>query len=203
MKELYNKIKPVGNRVIVLVDVQEKETHSFTKEDGTTGKLYMANEYSWDSRVTNFTQGVLLTDYKNLKAGVHVLAHHNSMGDECELSDSRIPSGHKLFSIESVFVYFGIDGEEIIPVDGYLLADRLYVEQSSIIETEKVKIPNKLRIKAVPDSVSGIKVGDVVITYIYSDYEMTHNVNGKVENIIRLKYDDCLAVDKDFDKRGY
>lgn len=203
MKELYNKIKPVGRRVIVLVDVDEKNAHQFTKEDGTIGKLYVANEYSWDSRISNFTQGVLLTDYKNLKAGTHVLAHHNSMGDECEITDKRIPHGHKLFSIDEIFVYFGVEDGKIIPIDGFMLAERIYLEQSSLLDVEKVKIPNKLRIKAVPDTITDIKSGDVVITFIHSDYEMTHNVNGKIENLIRLRYSDCLAVDYDFDKRGY
>jgi uncharacterized ubiquitin-like protein YukD len=193
MKELYNKIKPVGHRVIVLVDVDEKETHSFTKEDGTKGKIYMANEYSWDSRITNFTQGVLLTDYKNLKAGTHVLAHHNSMGEECELTDKRIPHGHKLFSVEDIFVYFGVIDGKLIPIDGFMLAERIYVEQSSVLEAEKVKIPNKLKILAKPDSITDFEVGDIAITYIHSDYEMTHNVNGTVETAIRLRYSDCLA----------
>jgi hypothetical protein len=203
MKELYNKIRPVGARVIILVDVDEKETHSFKKEDGTEGKIYMANEYSWDSRITNFTQGVLLTDYKNLKAGTNVLAHHNSMREESELTDKRIPHGYKIFSVEGIFVYFGIIDGKLIPIDGFMVAERLYLEQSSILEAEKVKIPNKLRILAKPDSITDFEVGDIAITYVHSDYEMTHNVNGTVETAIRLRYSDCLAVDHEFNKRGY
>jgi co-chaperonin GroES (HSP10) len=208
MKHLFNKIKPIGKRVIVITDTTQKKQHTFTKEDGTQGELYIANEYSWDGRVTNFTQGKLLNDFKNLKAGTDVLAHHNSMGDECELVIENTPRGHKIFAIDEVFIYFGIDGDKIIPIDGYMLVERLYEPEDVsaggiILTTEPVKIHNKMRILAVPDSINDFKVGDVAITYPKSDYMMTHNVNGKIEELIRLKYSDCLAIDHDFDKRGY
>jgi len=98
MKHLYNKIKPVGRRVIVLVDIDGKKSHNLDLGNGKSVSLEIATEYSWDGRVTGLTQGILLTDYKNLKAGMYVLAHHSSMGDECELVHEGIPHGHKLFS---------------------------------------------------------------------------------------------------------
>ena len=160
--------------------------------------MELAIDYSWDSRITNITQGILLTDYKNLKAGTYVLAHHSSMGDECELVYDGIPHGHKLFSVEENLVFFGFDKGKIIPIDGFMLAERMYkpepVSKFGIILTaEPEKIDNKLKILAKPDSITDFEVGDVAITYKYSDYEMTHNLNGKQEKIIRLKYSDCLA----------
>lgn len=198
MKHLYNKIKPVGRRVIVLVDVDGKRTHNLDLGDGKTASIEIATEYSWDGRVTNLTQGILLTDYKNLKAGMYVLAHHSSMGDECELVYDGIPQGHKLFSVEDNLIFFGFDKGKIIPIDGYMLVERMYkpepVSKFGIILTaEPEKIDNKLRILAKPDSITDFEVGDVAITYKYSDYEMTHNLNGVQEKIIRLKYTDCLA----------
>jgi hypothetical protein len=62
-----------------------------------------------------------------------------------------------------------------------------------ILVSEPEKIDNKLRILAKPDSITDFEVGDIAITYKYSDYEMTHNLNGTQEKIIRLKYTDCLA----------
>jgi len=198
MKHLYNKIKPVGRRVIVLVDIDGKKSHNLDLGNGKSVSLEIATEYSWDGRVTGLTQGILLTDYKNLKAGMYVLAHHSSMGDECELVHEGIPHGHKLFSIEENFIYFGADEEKLIPLDGYMLAERLYEPEpiskfGIILVSEPVKIPNKLKILAKPDSITDFEVGDIAVTYKYSDYEMTHNVNGKQETIIRLKYSDCLA----------
>ena len=198
MKHLYNKIKPVGRRVIVLVDIDGKKSHNLDLGNGKTVSLEIATEYSWDGRVTGLTQGILLTDYKNLKAGMYVLAHHSSMGDECEMDYEGIPHGHKLFSIEENFIYFGADEEKLIPLDGYMLAERLYEPEpvskfGIILISEPVKIPNKLKILAKPDSITDFEVGDIAVTYKYSDYEMTHNLNGKQETIIRLKYSDCLA----------
>lgn len=198
MKKLYNKIKPVGKRVIILVNTEQKNSHRFTKDDGTTAELHLANEFSWDSRVTNFTQGILLTDYANLKAGDYVLVHHNSMDDECQLEHESIPRGHKIFAIYDHFLYFGLRDGEIVCVDGYMLASRMYEEEevskAGIIMTlEPKQIPNKLKILGKPDSITDYEVGDIAIVYKYSDYEMVHNVNGKVERIIRLKYADCLA----------
>jgi hypothetical protein len=115
------------------------------------------------------------------------------MREESELTDKRIPHGYKLFSVEGIFVYFGVIDGKLIPIDGFMLAERIYVEQSSVFEAEKVKIPNKLKILAKPDSITDFEVGDIAITYIHSDYEMTHNVNGVVETAIRLRYSDCLA----------
>jgi co-chaperonin GroES (HSP10) len=198
MKHLYNKIKPVGRRVIVLVDIDGKKSHNLDLGNGKSVSLEIATEYSWDGRVTGLTQGILLTDYKNLKAGMYVLAHHSSMGDECELVHEGIPHGHKLFSIEENFIYFGADKEKLIPLDGYMLVERLYEPEpvskfGIILVSEPVKIPNKLKIVAKPDSITDFEVGDIAVTYKYSDYEMTHNINGKQETIIRLKYSDCLA----------
>lgn len=208
MKHLYNKIKPVGRRVIILVDTEEKKSHTIGLKDGKNIDLYLATEFSWDSRVTNYTQGLLLTDYKNLKAGTYVLAHHSSMGDECELVYDEIPAGHKIFAVEDSFIYFGVLDGKIVPIDGYMLAERLYEPEpvsaaGIIMVAEPVKISNKLKILAKPESITDFEVGDVAITYKYSDYEMTHNINGKQEKIIRLKYSDCLAIDNDFNKRGY
>jgi hypothetical protein len=198
MKKLYNKIKPVGRRAIVLVDVDGKKSHTIDIGNGKTADLYLATEYSWDSRVTSFTQGVLLTDFKNFKAGIHVLLHHSSLGDECEMAYNGIPEGHKLFSVETNFIYFGIDNGKIIPLDGYMLAERMYEPEpispaGIILISEPVKIDNKLKILAKPDSITDFEVGDIAITYKYSDYEMNHNLNGKQESLIRLKYSDCLA----------
>ena len=130
------------------------------------------------------------------------------MGDESELVIEDTPPGYKIFAVDAHFIYFGIEGDKLIPVNGCMLVERLYepedVSKGGIImTTERVQIKNKVRILAVPDSITDYKVGDVAIMYPHSDYMMTHNVNGKIEEIIRLKYSDCLAIDHDFDKRGY
>ena len=208
MQELYNTIKPVGRRVIVLVDPNEKRQHALDLGDGKSVSLELSIDYNWDGRVTGFTQGTLLTDYKNLKAGIKVLIHHNSAGEENELTVDGIPQGNKVYAIDEAFLYFGVNGDEIICVDGYMLAERLYEKEpvspaGIILVSEPPKIHNKLRILGKPESITDFNVGDIAIVYKYSDYEMTHVVNGKSRKLIRLKYSDCLAVDYGFEERGY
>jgi hypothetical protein len=79
----------------------------------------------------------------------------------------------------------------------------LFHDVLQFLTTEKIQIKNKVRVLAVPHSMTDYKAGDVAIVYPHSDYLMTHNLNGKIEELIRVKYTDCLAIDHDFDKRGY
>lgn len=198
MKALYNKIKPVGRRVIVLVDPQEKREHALNLGEGKTLTLEVSIDYSWDGRVTGFTQGTLLTDYKNLTAGTKVLIHHNSTTEDNEVDYPDTPIGKKIFAVDENFLYFGVDGDNVICVDGYMLAERLYEEEpvspaGIILVSEPKQIPNKLKILGKPQSITDFEVGDIAVVYKYSDYEMTHVVNGQHKKLIRLKYSDCLA----------
>lgn len=194
--KLYNTIKPVGRRIIVAVNSREKNSHEIEMADGTKVELYVDNTYSWDSRITNHTQGVLLTDYKNLKAGTNVLLHHNSFNDENKLDIE--PDIHtSIHAVDEMFIYFGIDGEEMMCIDGFMLAERVYEEddvtEGGIILVEKKQKESMLRILGKPESITDFEVGDIAIVYKKSDYEMTHNIGGKLKKIIRLKYSDCLG----------
>ena len=196
MNHLFNKIKPVGKRVIIAIDTNEKNTHKVVKDDGTEVELFVNTDYSWDGKVTAYTQAVLLTDFKNLKAGTHVLIHHNSLneGNKMEVEYNTTTRFH---SIEEDFVYFGIDGDRVICLDGYMLIDRIYDEDTvtpaGLILVEKKKEDSMFRVIDKPDSITDFEVGDIAISYKYSDYEINCKINGKMQKLIRLKYSDCLA----------
>jgi len=195
MEHLYNTIKPVGKRVIVAVRSGDKDSHKIVKDDGTEVELFVDTSYSWDGKISNQTQGRLLTDYKNLKAGTYVLLHHNAVTDENKLDIE--PDIHtSVHSVEEMFVYFGVDGDDVLCIDGYMLAERIYDEQVStggIILSEPQKRESLLKIMAKPESITDFEVGEIAVVYKYSDYEMTHNVGGKQRKLIRLKYSDCLG----------
>lgn len=195
-EKLYNTIKPVGKRIIVAVKSGSKNTHEIEKEDGTKIELFVDTSYSWDGRISNHTQGVLLTDYKNLKAGTNVLLHHNSINEDNKLDIE--PDIHtSIHAIDEMFIYFGVDGEELICIDGFMLAERIYDEDEispgGIILVEKKKQESMLRILGKPESIKDFEIGDIAVVYKKSDYEMTHNIGGKIKRIIRLKYSDCLG----------
>jgi co-chaperonin GroES (HSP10) len=200
MNNLYNTIKPVGKRIIVAIKSGAKESHIIKDENGNDVELYIDTSYSWDGRITNKTQGVLLTDYKNLKAGTNVLLHHNSIDEDNKL-DIQPDIHTSIYAVDDMFLYFGIDGDELICVDGFMLAERVYeddeVSPGGIILTEKKQRESLLKILAKPESIEDFEVGDIAIVYKKSDYEMTHNIGGRVQKIIRLKYSDCLGKYQD------
>jgi co-chaperonin GroES (HSP10) len=196
MNHLFNTVKPVGKRVVVAIDTNDKNTHKVIKDDGTEVELFVNTDYSWDSKVTAYTQAVLLTDFKNLKAGTHVLIHHNSLneGNKMELEYNTTTRFH---SIEEDFVYFGIDGERVLCLDGYMLIERIYDEDTvtpaGLILVEKKKEDSMFKVIGKPDSITDFEIGDIAIAYKYSDYEINCKINGKMQKLIRLKYSDCLA----------
>lgn len=195
MEHLYNTIKPVGKRVIIAVRSGEKDTHKVVRDDGTEVELFVNTNFSWDGKIANHTQGKLLTDYKNLKAGTDVLFNHNSINDDnrMDIEPDNLTSIH---AIDSNMLHFGVDGDKVICIDGFLLAERMYEEEKSygsIILADKVKKDCMLKILDKPESITDFEVGDIAIVYKYSDYEMHHNIGGKRTSLIRLKYTDCIG----------
>lgn len=195
MEHLYNTIKPVGKRVVIAVRSGDKDSHKVIKDDGTEIELFVNTNYSWDGKIANHTQGVLLTDYKNLKAGTDVLFNHNSINDDNKL-DVKLDNTTSVYAVDSNMLHFGLDKEKVICIDGFMLAERLYDEEKtygSIILSDKVKKDCLLKILDKPESITDFEIGDIAVVYQYSDYEMTHNIGGKRTTLIRLKYTDCIG----------
>jgi hypothetical protein len=192
MEHLYNTIRPVGKRAIVAINSNDKQSHTITDVNGKTVELFVDTSYSWDGKVSKSTQGILLTDFKNLKAGTHVLIHHNAISDDNKLDIE--PDIHtSIHAIEDYMLHFGVIDGNIVCVEGFMVAERLYEEHESQIVTEKKKKESMLRILAKADNIKDFEVNDIAVVYKYSDYEMTHNVGGKMTKLIRLKYSDCLG----------
>lgn len=189
-------MKPVGRKVLIAIDTNEKNKHKITKEDGTEIEIFVDTSYSWDSKVSAYTQAILLTDYKNIKAGTDVLIHHNALNESNEMDINYSPSV-KFHAIDEHFVYFGIEGDEVICIDGYMIVERVYdedmVSPGGIILVEKKKQDSLMKIVKKPDSITDFEVGDIAVTFKYSDYEVNCRINGKMQKIIRLKYSDCLG----------
>lgn len=196
MQHLYNTIRPVGTRAIVAVKNGSKNSHIVTKDDGTEVELFVDTSYSWDSKISGQTQAVLLTDFKNLKAGTDVLIHHNAI-DESNQLDIYVDTTTFIHAIESSLIYFGIDGDDIHCIDGYMMVERIYdedmVSPGGIILTEKKKQDSFMKVLAKPESIEDFEVGDIAVVYKCSDYEINHNIGGKMTKVIRLKYSDCLG----------
>lgn len=196
MEHLYNTIRPVGKRVIVAIKKGSKDTHLVVGPDGKEIELFVDTSFSWDGKVSNPTQATLITDYKNLKAGTDVIIYHNSINADNQL-DIYPDTTTRLHAIEEDYVYFGLLGEELICLDGYMIVERMYeddeVSPGGIILTEKKKLETMMKVLKKPESITDFEVGDIAVVYKYSDYEITHNIGGKRTSVIRLKYSDCIG----------
>jgi len=190
---MFNTIKPIKGRVIVCP--KSKESHTIKNEKGEDVELFIDNSYNWDGRVSNSTHGLLMTDYRNLKAGTYVIYNHKAISDDNKLDIKY--DGSPIHSIEEYFIYFGVDGEEIICLEGMMMVERIYDEDTvspgGIILVEKKKQDSLMKVVAKAYDIEDFEVGDTAVVYKYSDYEIPHNIGGKQMKLIRLKYSDCLA----------
>lgn len=156
--------------------------------------LYIANEYSWDGRVSNSTSGILLHDFREAPKGSVVIFNHRATTQDNELDD-------KVFLIDEPFLYFYLDERnEPVPFGGNFLISRIKKKK---YETKLLHIPdgwnedyydNVFKIEKAPKGNYDFNPGQQVIAYKYSDYEIPYAVNGVHSSVIRLKADDILAV---------
>lgn len=196
MQHLYNTIRPVGRRAIVAIRSGEKDSHKILDKDGKEIELFIDTSFSWDGKISNPTQGILMTDFKNIKAGTHVLFNHNAITEDNKL-DIQPDIHTSIHAIEDPTLYFGVIDGNIVCIEGFMVAERVFdedeVSPAGIILTEKKKQDCLLKILAKADNITDFEVGEIAIVYKYSDYEMTHNVGGEMKKLIRLKYSDCLG----------
>jgi hypothetical protein len=196
-------LKAVENRVIVLIDIEGKNSYRF--ENGTVIRF----ERNWDTFDQKHTQPVNATviDAKNIPIGAEILVHHNSCHPVNEvfnhsfLSGEQIASGIKVFSIPETDCYVWrisepepvkIDGKynyyrqggEWQPLPGFILAERVYEPYRGIIEGIEPKLlKQRLYIK------TGELKGNVVITLKAADYQITfQDSNGRENRLIRCRH---------------
>ena len=180
------------NKALVLVDPEAKSKKKINTPMGEID-LYIASDYSWDSRVSSSTSGILLQDYKEAPKGSIVIFNHRATTQDNEIDD-------KVFLIDHAFIYFYLDNDTPVPFDGYFLISRIAKRKYT---SELVHIPdgwnesnydNIFRIERTPRGNSSFNKGQQVIAYRYSDYEIPYAVNGVHASVIRLKEDDILAL---------
>jgi hypothetical protein len=185
-------MKLLHNKALVLVDPEAKSKKKISTPMGDI-ELYIASDYSWDSRVSSSTSGILLEDFKGAPKGSVVIFNHRATTQDNEIDD-------KIYLIDNAFIYFYLDGNDPVPFAGYFLISRIKKRKYS---SELVHIPdgwaednydNIFRIERTPRGHTDFHAGQEVIAYKYSDYEIPYAVNGVHASVIRLKEDDILAL---------
>lgn len=180
------------NKALVLVDPEAKAKKKIKTPFGDI-ELHLATDFSWDSKVKESTNGILVSDFKGVPKGTEVIFNHRATTQDNELED-------KIFLIDDVFIYFYMDNGEPIPFDNYYLIKRINKPRA---ESKFLHIPdnvptevydNIFEIVKTPKGSDRFNAGQRVIAYRYSDYAIPYAVDGVHGTAIRLKEEDILAL---------
>ena len=181
------KLKAPSNRVIIKVDLESKNSHTF--KDGTKIKL----ERVYDNFNMRYVKPVNaeVVDAKDIPTGAEILIHHNATHDTYKIFNYQRPtteasSDIQYFSIpiEECFMWREEKGSSWNALNNFVTALRIFKPYKGILDGIEPEIMNnKLYIT------SGELKGRAVNTVISSDYEIIYqNDDGTEGRIIRLRY---------------
>lgn len=181
------KLIAPSNRVIIKVDLESKNSHTF--KDGTKIKL----ERVYDNFNMRYVKPVnaIVVAAKDIPEGSEILIHHNATHDTYKLFNYLRPTAEASSDIQ----YFSIPIEECFlwrdgqnkpwqPLNNFITGLRLFEPYTGFLEgIAPTLIKNKIYVT------SGELSGMVVTTLISSDYEIIYqNDDGTEGRIIRLRY---------------
>jgi hypothetical protein len=181
------KLKAPSNRVIIKVDLESKNSHTF--KDGTKIKL----ERVYDNFNMRYVKPVNaeVVSAKDIPEGSEILIHHNSTHDTYKIFNYQRPtteasSNVQYFSIpiEECFMWRKEKGSLWNPINNFITGLRIFEPyKGSLQGIEPSLVKNKIYVT------SGELQGSVVGTVISSDYEIIYQDDDGTEGkIIRLRY---------------
>lgn len=181
-----NQLKHVEGRVIVSVDLEGKNSHTFS--DGT--KIRLERDYNnLNRRETQPTNAIVISG-ANIPKGSEILIHHNAHSDTNQihnyvpLSGKETASDIKYYSIPEEQCFLWKDANNTWqPIPPYETALRVFVPYTGVLEGIEPK-----PLKNVLYVTSGDLKGKVVATLEACDYQIVfQDSNGQEGNIIRFR----------------
>ena len=181
------KLKAPSNRVIIKVDLESKNSHTF--KDGTKIKL----ERVYDNFNMRYVKPVNaeVVDAVGIPVGSEILIHHNATHDTYKIFNYQRPTAEassdmQYFSIpiEECFMWRKEKGSTWNALNNFITGLRIFEPYTGFLEGIEPKlVKNKIYVT------SGDLAGNVVGTVISSDYEIIYqNDDGTEGKIIRLRY---------------
>ena len=201
------KLKAPSNRVIIKVDLESKNSHTF--KDGTKIKL----ERVYDNFNMRYVKPVNaeVVNAKDIPAGSEILIHHNATHDTYKIFNYQRPTAEassdvQYFSIpiEECFMWRSEKGSSWNPLNNFITGLRIFEPYTGILQgIEPTLIKNKIYVT------SGELTGNVVGTVISSDYEIIYQDDDGTEGkIIRLRYypdgndrNEVVSIEHEFTKK--
>jgi hypothetical protein len=181
------KLKAPSNRVIIKVDLESKNSHTF--KDGTKIKL----ERVYDNFNMRYVKPVNaeVVDATDIPVGSEILIHHNATHDTYKIFNYQKPTAEassdmQYFSIpiEECFMWRSQKGSTWNPLNNFITGLRIFEPYTGFLQgVEPTLVKNKIYVT------SGELSRNVVGTVISSDYEIIYqNDDGTEGRIIRLRY---------------
>lgn len=175
------------NRVIVEVDLESKNSHTFA--DGTKIRL----ERQYDNFNMRYVKPVNaeVVSANDIPEGAEILIHHNSTHDTYKIFNYLRPTAEassdmQYFSIpiEECFMWRKEKGSEWNALNNFITGLRIFEPYTGFLQgIDPTLVKNKIYVT------SGDLAGNVVGTVISSDYEIIYqNDDGTEGKIIRLRY---------------
>jgi hypothetical protein len=201
------KLISPANRVIIKVDLESKNSHTF--KDGTKIKL----ERQYDNFNMRYVKPVNaeVVNAKNIPAGAEILIHHNATHDTYKIFNYQRPTAEassdiQYFSIpiEECFMWREEKGSTWNALNNFITGLRIFEPYSGTLQgIDPSLIKNKIYVT------SGELAGNVVGTVISSDYEIIYqNDDGTEGKIIRLRYypegndrNEVISVEHEYTER--
>ena len=195
------KLKAPSNRVIIKVDLESKNSHTF--KDGTKIKL----ERVYDNFNMRYVKPVNaeVVSANDIPEGSEILIHHNATHDTYKIFNYLRPtteasSDMQYFSIpiEECFLWRSEKKSKWNALNNFITGLRIFVPYNGPLEgINPTLLKNKIYVT------SGELAGKVVDTVISSDYEIIYQGDdGTEDRIIRLRYypegndrNEVIAVD--------
>ena len=181
------KLKAPANRVVIKVDLESKNSHTF--KDGTKIKL----ERQYDNFNMRYVKPVNaeVVSGNGIPEGAEILIHHNSTHDTYKIFNYQRPTAEASSDMQ----YFSIPIEECFmwrtekcstwnALNNFITGLRIFEPYTGFLQgIDPTLIKNKIYVT------SGDLAGNVVGTVISSDYEIIYqNDDGTEGRIIRLRY---------------
>lgn len=180
------ELKCVHGKVIVSIDLESKNSHTFS--DGT--KIRLERQYNnLNKRETHPVNAIVISG-DGIESGSQILIHPNMTHETYRIYDYLPLSGEvegsdiKYYSIPSEQCYAWFDGNEWKPLKGFDFGLRVYIPYSGFIQgIEPSLMPDILYVT------TGELKGKVVHTLKACDYEIIfQGLNGQEDRLIRFRH---------------
>lgn len=191
-----NGLKHIQGRVVVYVDVEAKNWHTFS--NGT--KIRRERNFNDFNRRVTQPSNAIVVSAENIPIGSEILISHNALHDSNRVFDYTPLSGDasvsdvKFYSIPMHECFAWRDGEgELQPIENFAFGLRVYEPYGGLMQGVP---PSK--IKDVLYITTGDLKGLVVHTLIASDYEIVYQGQaGREENLIRIRNSEDESFDRE------